>query len=78
MKSVVVAEIERIAGDRLTPAMREEIADRAIKIIDDRNNKMAMVALGAALETKQAESAKGTLDADSKEKGVDPLKGGFP
>jgi hypothetical protein len=70
MKSMIVAEIERIAGSRLTPAMREEIADRAIKIIDDHNKTVAIAAL---------ESAKGTLvDAAAKETKNDPLKGGFP
>lgn len=51
MKPTILAEIERIAGDRLTPDMREEIADRAIKIIADHNRNEAMIAIETVKET---------------------------
>lgn len=56
MKPSILAEIERIAGDRLTPAMREEITDRAIKIIDDHNRAAALTAVEAVKKTIVQES----------------------
>lgn len=47
MKPTILAEIDRIAGDRLTPDMREEIADRVIKIMEEFNRKIALVAIEA-------------------------------
>lgn len=51
MKSALLIEIERIAGDRLTPEMREEIADCAVKIMEGINKKAALVALEIVKET---------------------------
>lgn len=62
MKPAIIAEIERIAGDRLTPDMREEIAERAIKILDDHNRADKLAAVEAAqkaiMEATAASAAK--------------------
>jgi hypothetical protein len=61
LKEKIVAEIDRIAEDRLTAAQREEIADRAIKIIEDYNKTIAV----AAMETvRQASKKSAGLEPD--------------
>jgi len=47
MKPAIIAEIERILGDRATPAEREEIADQAIKIVQDKSNADALKVMEA-------------------------------
>lgn len=51
MKAKIVAEIERITEDRLTPAQREEIAERAMKIIEDYNRTVAVAAMETVKQT---------------------------
>lgn len=51
MKRQLIAEIERITNNRLTVSMREEIADRAIKIIEDFNRNAALVAIETVKKT---------------------------
>lgn len=45
MKPRIIAEMERIAGDRLTPEMREEIALCAVRIMEDVNRKATLAAM---------------------------------
>lgn len=45
MRAAIVAELERLAGNRLTPPMREEIADAAIRIVDDYTRSAALKAM---------------------------------
>lgn len=59
MKPRIVAAIERIAGDRLTPDMREEIADEAIRIIGEVNRAAA---LAAVENVKQTLASQAELD----------------
>lgn len=62
MRSTLIAEIERITGDLLTPAMREEIADRAVKICADHNRQVALAAMDEVKklveQTAEVEAAK--------------------
>lgn len=55
MRPTLIKEIERITGDRLTPVMREEIADAAIKIIDDFNKSIAHKAIQVAQKAVEAQ-----------------------
>ena len=65
MKPQIIAEIDRIAGSRLTPEMREEIADRAIKLIEDHNRTAAI----AAIETVKKTMVQASTDSAAKEPG---------
>lgn len=51
MRKPILTEIERIAGDRLTPAMREEIADCVIKIIEEKKRADAFVVIDAVKDS---------------------------
>lgn len=51
MKPKLITEIERIAGNRLSPRMREEIAERAIKIVEDHQRGVAITAMDTAKKT---------------------------
>lgn len=44
MKPRIVAAIDRIAGDRLTQQMKEEIATEAIRIVDEVTRNAAQAA----------------------------------
>lgn len=50
MKAHIIAALERIAGDRLTPELREEIADEAVNIMETINKTAALAALETAKE----------------------------
>lgn len=56
MKPSIMAEVRRIAGDRLTTAMVEEIADRAIKIVEDIHRTAAIAAIETAKQTLEKAS----------------------
>lgn len=47
MKARIVAEVARITGDRLTPAMCDELADCVVKIVQSE----ALAAMEAVRET---------------------------
>ncbi len=59
MKPEIVAAIERVAGDRLTPEMREQIADETIRIMEAINRAAALSAIETAKEIviKKAEAS---------------------
>lgn len=63
MKARLIAEIERIAGECLTPVQRVDIADRAIKIMEDHNRSVAIAAVEAVKKTIVQES----VEASAKE-----------
>lgn len=45
MRPRIIKEINRIAGSRLTNAQREEIADCAVRIMEDINKAKALQAI---------------------------------
>lgn len=51
MKPTIIACLVKIAGDRLTPEMREQIVDECIKIMEDFNKAVAQAALDGAKKT---------------------------
>lgn len=53
IKQRIVEAVGRIAADRLSPAMREEIADCAIKIIKDSNREVALAFMEQHKQTIQ-------------------------
>lgn len=61
MKPRVIDAITRIAGDQLTPRMKEEIADEAIRIIAEVNKAAAMAASKTFEQTMATESVKDSL-----------------
>lgn len=65
MRAKIISEMERLAGERLTPALREEIADRTIKIMEDHNRSVAIAAVEAVKKTIVQES----VQAAAKEPG---------
>lgn len=58
MKSTLIKEFERIAGDRLTPQMRVEMADCAIKIMETYNKTAALAAIETVKQSVIEGSAK--------------------
>jgi hypothetical protein len=69
LKAEVLAEIQRIAGDCLTAEMAKEIAERAIKMIEDRNRAIALTAVETVKQTLMDATAK-----QKDEKRIDGLK----
>lgn len=53
MKIKIVAAVEKIAGDRLTPAEREHIADEAIAIVNAANMEAAKAVLDVVQKTAE-------------------------
>lgn len=50
MKAKIIPELERIAGDRLTSTMREEIAESVVKIMNDLNRTKALDVMSTLTE----------------------------
>lgn len=54
MKPAILAEIERISGDRLPRSMREDMAESITKLVEERNRQVARAALGAGVAVAEA------------------------
>lgn len=59
MKPEIVAAIEKIAGDCLTPDQRGQIADEAIKIMELRQKQLALAAVEGVKQELIASGTKG-------------------
>lgn len=51
MKSIILSELTQLAGDRLTPELRDEIADRIILVIENYNREVAIQSVEALKKT---------------------------
>lgn len=74
LKSTIAAEIERIAGNHLTPEVRDKIAERAIKLIEDFNRNLAVAAIATVKHnlTEAADNSAILEAAEQQQKKADP------
>lgn len=65
--AAAVVEIRNIAGDKLPPAMCEEIAARIVKLIEDYNRTAALAAMETVKQTL-TQAAKTSSDLEKEKK----------